>query len=376
MSPVKFSSGGVYTRENNRNGFIELCRFIFAIGIVSHHSQFLTNDLNEVPMLGGYVSVEFFFILTGYFMYLSYKSEQAEQNRTEQNRSAIQKIYTKFKRFYPYFLVAWCTVFALKHIESGSIQIGALFWDFISGIPQLLFSQCTGLAGIGYAYNGPTWFVSALLLGMLVVYFLMYAGEKYFATAIAPALSLICYGLVIIINGSLGSVHEWVFFLQAGSLRAIGGLCLGSFCCHIVSAIPVHRLTKLGNATFSFFQLGLMMFSLFLMTRTHGYTDVVQVILFSLIIVISFAEETTLNRLCNAKMFFVLGKFSMIIFVTQHIAYCSPALLFYPENWPWRYGMYIVYVLFFSVLNYLIVENIRRRHIISKVKQHLWETNK
>lgn len=84
MSPVKFSSGGVYTRENNRNGFIELCRFIFAIGIVSHHSQFLTNDLNEVPMLGGYVSVEFFFILTGYFMYLSYKSEQTEQNRTEQ----------------------------------------------------------------------------------------------------------------------------------------------------------------------------------------------------------------------------------------------------------------------------------------------------
>ena len=96
----------------------------------------------------------------------------------------------------------------MKHIESGSIQIGALFWDFISGIPQLLFSQCTGLAGIGYAYNGPTWFVSALLLGMLVVYFLMYAGEKYFATAIAPALSLICSGLVIIINGSLGSVHE------------------------------------------------------------------------------------------------------------------------------------------------------------------------
>ena len=253
------------------------------------------------------------------------------------------------------------------------MRIDTLFWDLLSGIPQLFFLQCTGLAGGGYSYDGPTWFVSALLLGMLVVYFLMYAGERYFATAIAPALSLICYGLVIIINGSLGSVHEWVFFLQAGSLRAIGGLCLGSFCGHIVNSIPTRKLTRQGNVVFSFFQLGLMMFSLFLMACTHGYTDVVQVILFSLLIVISFAEDTTLNRLCNAKIFFVLGKFSMIVFVTQHVAYCSPALLFYSEDWAWRYGMYIAYVLFFSLLNYLIVENVRRWHVLQRMERWLFK---
>lgn len=365
-SQVEQYADGLKPLRKSRNGFIELCRFVFAMGIVSHHSQFLTNDLNEVPMLGGYISVEFFFILTGYFMYSSYKNSAFS---TGQNRSAVYQIYAKFKRFYPYFLVTWCTVFVLKHIESGSIRIGTLLWDFISGIPQLLFLQCTGLAGGGYAYNGPTWFVSALLLGMLIVYFLMYAGERYFATAIAPALSLICYGLVVIINGSLGSVHEWVFFLQAGSLRAIGGLCLGSFCCHVVDSIPTHRLTRLGNVVFSFCQLGLIMLSLFLMVRTHGYTDVIQIILFSLLIIISFTEETTLNQLCNAKMFFALGKFSMIIFVTQHIAYCSPALLFYPETWAWRYDMYIAYVLLFSLLNYLIVENVRRWHIFQRMKR-------
>lgn len=354
--------------RSNRNGFIELCRFIFMIGIVSHHSHFLTNDLNKVPILGGYISVEFFFILTGYFMYSSYKN-----SATKQDRSAIYQIYTKLKRFYPYFLVAWFTVFLLKHIENGSIQVGILFWDLISGIPQFLFLQCTGLAGIGYNYNGPTWFVSSLLLGMLIVYLLMYAGEKNFTTATAPALSLICYGLVIIINGSLGSVHEWVFFLQAGSLRAIGGLCLGSFCCHIVNSIPKHRLTKLGNIVFSFFQLGLVIFSVFLMTRTHGYTDAIQVILFSLLIVTSFSEETTLNRLCSTKIFFALGKFSMIIFLTQQVAYCSPALLFYPETWAWRYGMYIVYVMLFSWINYLIVENVRRRHAFQKMKRWLFK---
>ena len=261
-------------RGKSRNGFVELCRFVFMMGIVSHHSMFLTDDLNKVPILGGYISVEFFFILTGYFMYSSHK------RLTDRTNSVVFRIYTKFKRFYPYFLVAWCAVFVLKHIESGSTQISALFWDFIYGIPQLFFLQCTGLAGVGYVYDGPTWFVSALLVSMLIVYFLMHVGEKYFGEMIAPALILICYGLVIIINGSLGSVHEWVFFLQAGSLRAIGGLCLGGFCCYIVNSIPQHSLTKIGDIVVSFFQLGLMAFSIFLMSCSHGYTDVVQVVIF------------------------------------------------------------------------------------------------
>ena len=97
-SQVKQCTDNTKPLQNSRNGFIELCRFIFAMGIVSHHSQFLTNDLNEVPILGGYVSVEFFFILTGYFMYSSYKSlvyrtgqDRTGQDRTGQDRTGQDK---------------------------------------------------------------------------------------------------------------------------------------------------------------------------------------------------------------------------------------------------------------------------------------------
>lgn len=372
-NPVEQCIGNTKPIRGSRNGFIELCRFIFAIGIVSHHSMFISDEPGFIPLWGGYISVEFFFILTGYFLYASYLKTSLGQKSENERDGAIHQVYHKFKRFYPYFLMSWCTVFITMHVESGNANFHTLFWDFIFGIPQLLFLQCEGLAGVGNNYNSTMWFASALLVGILIVYPLMRCCKKNFATAIAPALCLICYGLVMNIEGSLGSVNEWAFFLQSGSLRAIGGLCLGSFCCHIVKSIPQRSLTKFGDAAISFLQLGLIVFSLFLMSHTYGYTDIVQVILFALLIVVSFAEETTLNRLCNAKIFFALGKFSMIIFVTQHVAYCSPALLFYPENWAWRYGMYIVYVMLFSLINYLIVENIRRRHVFESLKTIFFE---
>lgn len=232
-----------------KNGFIELCRFIFMMSVVSHHSMFLSDDPGYIPVWGGYISVEFFFILTGYLMYSSYQKRRAEGSGEE---NAIYQIYIKIKRLYPYFLIAWLAIFVMVH---GHPHLSSFFWDFLYGIPQLLFLQCAGLSGTAQNYNGTAWFVSALLIGMLVVYLLMYFGKKHFATAIAPLLSLICYGSVMMIDGSFGSVNVWVFCFQSGSLRAIAGLCLGSVCCHIVHSIPQHTLTKLGDFIISLLQL-------------------------------------------------------------------------------------------------------------------------
>lgn len=355
---------GSHTTQNtkgigakSKNGFIELCRFVFMLGIVSHHAMFLSDDPGYIPIWGGYISVEFFFILTGYFMYASCSRRPLVEDEKD---SAIYQVLHKFKKFYPYFFISWCTVFIMLHIESGNANFRVFIWDFIFGIPQLLFLQCAGLAGTGGNYNGTMWFASALMMGILIVYPLMRLGKKYFVTAIAPALSLICYGYVMKIGASLGSVNEWAGPFQAGCLRAIGGLCLGSVCCYIVDHIPRHHLTKHGDTLASLFQLGLVVLILFLMARTYGYTDIIQVILFGVLIIISFAEDTAVNQFFNKKVFFALGRFSMIIFVTQSVAYAAPSLLFYPESWGWRYITYIVYVMFFSLLNYSIVKNIRQ----------------
>ncbi len=110
----KFLTDKAFAQSNGKNGFIELCRFVFCWGVVSHHAKFLSESPGYIPIFGGYISVEFFFILTGYLMYASYHKAQSAGKEQD---SAIHQIYVKLKRIYPYFLVTFCAVFILVHIR-------------------------------------------------------------------------------------------------------------------------------------------------------------------------------------------------------------------------------------------------------------------
>lgn len=58
----------VKNRETGRNTEVDLLRVVFAIAVLIHHSHGLNPpDTTSYPFVGGYIAVEFFFLLTGYF---------------------------------------------------------------------------------------------------------------------------------------------------------------------------------------------------------------------------------------------------------------------------------------------------------------------
>lgn len=125
-----------------RNGLIELCRFIFAMCIVCHHALFLSNP-EHIPLSGGYIAVEFFFILTGFFMCKDALKKPAEHG-------GMTESLKRLKTIYPYFFVSWGTSFIISHIYNKCYGIGAILRDFLRGIPQLLFLSMPGLGGDGW----------------------------------------------------------------------------------------------------------------------------------------------------------------------------------------------------------------------------------
>lgn len=357
-----------------KNGFIELCRFLFMMGIVSHHAMFLPNP-GYIPIWGGYISTDFFFILGGYFLLKD--SQKAGLGDFGQD-SAINQVYKKFRQFYPYFFVSIVISFALYHIANNQMQIHTILVDLLKGIPQLLFLSQAGLGGMNHGvtqYIGTMWYASVLMVGLLVVYPLMRWSKTYFPTAVAPVLTLACYGYIFTQFDSLGVVNQWCGFCYAGCLRAVGGLCLGAFLNYLVHAIPKHKLTPFGDVVISLVQLAAIASSFYLMAHSYGYTDLMQVMLFSVLIVVSFSEDSILNRLCNREPCFALGKLSMVIFVTQGLAYSYPSLLPYPEQWVWRYMAYIAYVMLFSVANYVLCLQLKRLHMTSGLKRILCESD-
>ena len=356
-----------------RNGLIELCRFIFSLCVVSHHAQFLV-DPGYIPVIGGYISVEFFFILTGYFLFASVQKAGAED--ADSQNSAIHAVMKRVKKFYPYFFVTWFVSFTISHILNNTTQIKTFLWDLMRGIPQLLLLSMAGLAGSSeglWDYVGTGWYVSAMVLSILIIYPMMRKGKTFFSAGIAPAIALLGYGFIVFKYNFLGVVNQRSSFIYDGLVRAVAGMCLGSFCYYIVQWLPKREFTKFGKAAASFIQIGTITAVLYFMDRYTGYNDVIQVFLFSILIIVSFAGESYINQVCNLNVCYSLGKFSTVIYLTQCLAYTFPDLLPYPAQWRWRYVVYFGYVLLFSLANFALVSRLKRLAGRIDLKRLLWE---
>ena len=335
-----------------RNGWIEFCRFIFVMCVASHHSM-LFGEHGYIPLVNGYLAVEFFYILTGYFLFSSAMSRSIAMEES----SGFTEAWKRLKKIYPYFLNAWLMSFILCHVTHGHNDTGNWLADLVCGIPQLFFLSMSDLAGgfLGYwDYLGTLWYLSALLFAILLVYPLIIKYKTLYASSIGPMLALLIYGGVFFVFHTFGVVNERLFFLALGNLRAVAGLSLGSFCCFLVQALPDRELNHRGKIVFSVGQLLTFAAILLLMNYTNEIYGIILIILFCMLIIFTFAGNTYLNALFSRPLFLLLGKFSMIVFITQSLAYMYPWLP-YPEQWRWKYLVMMGYVILLSLANAGIV---------------------
>lgn len=360
----------------NRNGFIELCRFILALCVVSHHTIFY-QEHGHIPFFGGYIAVEFFFILTGFFLFKSAKSGGG-------GSSAFVQVVKRLSKVYPYFLVCWLASFAISHIYNNQLHIGEIAADLVKGIPQLLLLSMAGLSGgtIGlFDYVGTGWYLSALVIAIFTVYPVMCmfcrsdsssSRDEIFSGGIAPFIALLCYGYIGYNYNFLGVVNERLSFAYLGCVRAVGGICLGSFCYYLSQKLRKIQLTNLGNYVVSAAQILILALSLYLMEHYTGFYDILQVILFSFLIILSFGFDTAVNQKCSNSFAYTLGKFSMVIFVTQCLAYMYPVLP-YPTSWKLYYVAHFAYIILFSLANYGIVALFKKFFAVLNLKKRLFQ---
>ena len=335
-----------------RNGWIELWRFIFVLCVVSHHSIFL-KDPGYIPAINGYISVEFFYILTGFFLFSSAVKKEAG----DLDDNAFSEVWKRLKSIYPYFLVAWITSFVICRVTHGHNYTGAILKDFAHGVPQLLFLSMFDLPGgwLGYwDYIGTGWYLSSLIFAILLIYPLIRKCKYAFSTGIAPVLALTIYGYFWRTFNTFGVVNERVFSLNAGNLRAVAGLSMGSFCHCLVHMLPQRELSHRGKIWLSIAQIGVAGAAFGLMWVRSNLTTFLQILLFCLMIVLSFSGDTYLNSICSRPICMKLGRFSSIIFITQSLAYQQPWLPF-PVPWKARYCMLFVYVFLLSLANDAVV---------------------
>ncbi len=222
-----------------RNGTLEFMRFVFCLAILFFHIGKMTLggvSLKDGIHFGffphGAMGVEFFFILTGVFLAHSAEKQSLQSKRSAIPLDTLRYFWKKYITTFPQHIVAFAVLFGVTVlIHQGSAAWSA--WNrFVDAIPSLFLIQMTGV--MGSPLNHIEWYLSAMLIAILIIYPLCRLHFKIFTRYIAPVISVALFVWMCCEYPSLTGVTRQMhitddLFIFKGIIRAVAEITLGTF---------------------------------------------------------------------------------------------------------------------------------------------------
>ncbi len=172
-------SGGLFrpTMTTNKLGFdIPYFRIVFTYIIMSSH---LFNSYGIKS--GWYIGVEFFFLVSGYFL-----ATEIEKGKFESPYS-----YTKYRitKFLPHYVFSFTIALIFRFFISGVATIKS---SIVGYFFELLFLDMAGL-NLEDMLNIPTWYLSVLIIAGFFLFALLLKDKIFYLNLFAPACILMIF---------------------------------------------------------------------------------------------------------------------------------------------------------------------------------------
>ncbi len=321
------------------NTSIELWRFLFTIMVCLLHFN-STYFSRKSYFSGGYIAVEFFFILSGFLLMNS-----AERKGSKQ--SALTYTIRKMKGFYPHYIFSLSIIFIYKMVEERETLFGILkkmvqvFWEV----------TMLHMSGIKYSklYNYITWYISVLIIVGYIIYYLVCNYRKIFIELIAPVAILLIYGYY---SFNIGYMDVWIpklFGVRICLLRGFAGMSLGCLCYSIYKRNKQRVFTK---AMFNMLNI-IKIFSfcfviVFAALRGRTQYDFILIVALSVGVTISFLTNSSKSQPIENILLF-LGKLSYPIYLNHELL-----KILFAKYIPGKgHSMFLVFILVTIVYSYI-----------------------
>ena len=254
------------TGSDTKNGAVELLRFLFTSVIIFFHinldlwdQQKVVAVVRGIPVTffkHGNIAVEFFFLVTGWLMArsvwkkilaeeesrLGKGSRAAKGNRTHRGNRIVkgsrmeegnlraadlaeetrQFAAHKARAILPFYLTA-CALTPLARLATDR---SLTLEYFALRMPSLLFLQ---RAGLGKPFIGCTWYLSSMLLALVLAYPLCRRFYRVYTCFAGPVSGFILLGAIIVLTGSLGDIEDWFFITYKTNVRAFAEISVGAW---------------------------------------------------------------------------------------------------------------------------------------------------
>ena len=247
-------------------------------------------------------------------------------------------ILHKIRSFLPEFLIAWWIGFVLIGVVR---QYGVLDYlkAFGNDFWELTLVKMSGL--FTHGIDGAMWYLSAMLLGMAILYPLLRTKRDLMTHLVCPLLALFLYGYLCQAEGHPRDPIVWLGLCYKGLVRAIAGLCTGVVICMAVRRLKRFSpsgLTKTGNALAIGAQLLCLILAIrYMAEQEPSEYDYFYMFLLMLLVLISFSGFGLESVLGNSQRLHLLsaflGKYSLSLYLghlyfAQHVNELLPEELY------------------------------------------------
>lgn len=305
----------------NKNGMIELMRFIFCIIIILFHLNNRNPFVYETGLTffkHGRIGVEFFFLVSGYLLANTAHKHYDTNNVTHCTAGFM---YKKIMSIFPYHFFVFIADVIIFCIVKESHKVSEFLQKLLSYIPGLFFLQKSGIKCI--EVNTIEWYIPVMLISMAILYPLVLTYKDKFTKIACPIITIFTIGYLIYSTGELGGVKQYVFndILPKVYVRAFSEMCAGVFIYEVVHKFNNRELSKPVKAFLSvteiFCYVSVILFSF------SNWDSVFEGQFFYALtaaVGLSFSGKTITANAFNNKVIYFLGKLSLPLYLSQSIA--------------------------------------------------------
>lgn len=293
--------------EMDKNLNVEILRLFLTAAVCLHHFRIYSDAF---PYGGGYIAVDAFFIISGYYLskHLMVKMEEGEEK-------VIDYVIIRYKRFFPEYFLAFVISFScrwfMKAIPSKD------WWGYAR---EALMIEFWGMDS-GLRINPPDWYCGYLLLSYIVVYIYIKQMKKYnYFIYITAFLTIGCYAVFAVYSPHMNIYPQYQSILNIAIGRGIAGLLLGCVVYLLNQNTRGIIDKKKGSLRYILMLLigGVLIYVLF-WENFLPYIDYAAIFLFSVLFYLAVSAEGRYKNIHCRRIIEYLGKLCFTVYLNHYL---------------------------------------------------------
>lgn len=292
-----------------RNIPIEFFRFLFICVICLWHFSNVATFVKH-----GYIAVEFFFILSGFYLYKNYRKNPEIET--------IDYLLSRCKKLLPPFLISFLLLVLLDRKQyiypPEEISPDSILEKYFSHFHEIFLCQGIGLTDRA-AINHPLWFVSVLLFSSCLLHSMLRNYGQKAINLFIPIIVLVGLNYLLAKGGRVDAPIFCSPWLRSGIVRGLSEMGLGI----IISNNFEKKYYTIVKKKIIFNLLGLAsLLGFMLMILAEGNYDYLSFFFVPIIIVCCNMQNSVFQKLFSSRIWVWFGNLSMFMyFIHLFVAY-------------------------------------------------------